>query len=83
MYEPVHGSAPDIAGSGKANPLATILSAAMLLRWSLDESEAADAIESAVRKTLAAGYRTADIASLPDDNILNTEAMTLKVLENI
>ena len=82
MYEPVHGSAPDIAGSGKANPLATILSAAMLLRWSLDESEAADAIESAVRKTLAAGYRTADIASSPDDNILNTEAMTLKVLEN-
>ena len=55
----------------------------MLLRWSLDESEAADAIESAVRKTLAAGYRTADIASSPDDNILNTEAMTLKVLENI
>ncbi len=83
MYEPVHGSAPDIAGSGKANPLATILSAAMLLRWSLDECEAADAIESAVRKTLAAGYRTADIASSPDDNILNTEAMTLKVLENI
>ena len=83
MYEPVHGSAPDIAGSGKANPLATILSAAMLLRWSLDESEAADAIESAVRKTLAAGYRTGDIASSPDDNILNTEAMTLKVLENI
>jgi 3-isopropylmalate dehydrogenase len=63
LYEPVHGSAPDIAGAGKANPLATILSAAMLLRYSLDEDPAADAIEAAVEHVLNAGLRTPDIAS--------------------
>lgn len=62
LYEPIHGSAPDIAGTGKANPLATILSAAMMLRYSLGEAEAADAIEAAVSRALARG-RTADIAS--------------------
>jgi len=61
LYEPVHGSAPDIAGQGKANPLATILSAAMLLRYSLDELEAADRIEAAVAAVLDAGLRTGDI----------------------
>jgi 3-isopropylmalate dehydrogenase len=61
MYEPIHGSAPDIAGKGVANPLATILSAAMLLRYSLDQEAAAGRIEAAVRKVLALGYRTADI----------------------
>ena len=61
LYEPSHGSAPDIAGQNIANPLATILSAAMLLRYSLDEDEAADAIESAVKKVLKDGYRTGDI----------------------
>ena len=61
MYEPVHGSAPDIAGTGKANPLATILSAGMMLRYTLGLAEEADAIDSAVRKFLNAGYRTADI----------------------
>lgn len=63
LYEPSHGSAPDIAGQGVANPLATILSAAMMLRYSLDQAEAADRIESAVRAVLAAGLRTADIWS--------------------
>jgi 3-isopropylmalate dehydrogenase len=63
LYEPSHGSAPDIAGKGVANPLATILSAAMMLRHSLDLAPAADRIESAVRGVLAAGYRTSDIAS--------------------
>jgi 3-isopropylmalate dehydrogenase len=63
LYEPSHGSAPDIAGQGIANPLATILSAAMMLRFSLNQADAADRIESAVRDVLAAGYRTADIAS--------------------
>jgi 3-isopropylmalate dehydrogenase len=63
LYEPSHGSAPDIAGKDLANPLATILSAAMMLRFSLQQPEAADRIESAVRSVLAAGYRTADIAS--------------------
>jgi 3-isopropylmalate dehydrogenase len=63
LYEPSHGSAPDIAGKGVANPLATILSAAMMLRHSLDQAAAADRIESGVRAVLAAGLRTADIAS--------------------
>ena len=60
LYEPIHGSAPDIAGTGKANPLATILSAAMMLRYSLDQPAAADAIEAAVSKALSQA-RTADI----------------------
>ena len=63
LYEPSHGSAPDIAGKGIANPLATILSAAMMLRFSLNQTEAADRIESAVRSVLSAGLRTADIWS--------------------
>lgn len=63
MFEPIHGSAPDIAGTGKANPLATILSAAMMLRWGLGETDAADLIEKAVAKTLDAGLRTPDIAT--------------------
>jgi 3-isopropylmalate dehydrogenase len=63
LYEPSHGSAPDIAGKGIANPLATILSAAMMLRYSLQQPEAADRIESAVRAVLAAGLRTPDIFS--------------------
>ena len=61
MYEPVHGSAPDIAGQDKANPLATILSVAMMLRHSLDQGAAADRIEKAVEDVLNEGYRTADI----------------------
>jgi 3-isopropylmalate dehydrogenase len=63
LYEPSHGSAPDIAGKGVANPLATILSAAMMLRYSLAQPEAADRIESAVRLVLASGLRTPDIWS--------------------
>tara|TARA_B100000900_G_scaffold334423_1_gene295728 strand:- start:4028 stop:5113 length:1086 start_codon:yes stop_codon:yes gene_type:complete len=74
LYEPVHGSAPDIAGAGKANPLATILSAAMLLRYSLDEGAAANAIEAAVEQVLNAGLRTRDIASKAAD-ATTTEAM--------
>ena len=63
MYEPSGGSAPDIAGQNKANPIATILSAAMLLRFSLDLDKEADAIEAAVKKVLEEGYRTCDIVS--------------------
>jgi 3-isopropylmalate dehydrogenase len=63
LYEPSHGSAPDIAGKGIANPLATMLSAAMMLRFSLDQEEAALRIEEAVKKVLAQGLRTADIYS--------------------
>jgi 3-isopropylmalate dehydrogenase len=61
LYEPIHGSAPDIAGKGVANPLATILSAAMMLRYSLKQERAADRIEAAVSKVLRDGLRTADI----------------------
>jgi 3-isopropylmalate dehydrogenase len=63
LYEPSHGSAPDIAGKGVANPLATILSAAMMLRFSLNQGEAAERIEAAVQKVLAQGLRTGDIFS--------------------
>ncbi|MEO6361629.1 MAG: isocitrate/isopropylmalate family dehydrogenase, partial [Caldimonas sp.] len=63
LYEPSHGSAPDIAGKDVANPLATILSLAMMLRYTLQQPEAAARIEQAVKAVLAAGVRTADIAS--------------------
>ncbi len=63
LYEPSHGSAPDIAGQDKANPIATILSAAMMLRYSLDLDKEADAVETAVRQVLKEGYRTGDIMS--------------------
>lgn len=63
LYEPSHGSAPDIAGQDKANPIATILSAAMMLRYSLDLDKEADAVEAAVQKVLTEGYRTCDIMS--------------------
>jgi 3-isopropylmalate dehydrogenase len=63
LYEPSHGSAPDIAGKGVANPLATILSAAMMLRFSLNQAESAERIEKAVKSVLASGLRTADIWS--------------------
>ncbi len=70
LYEPIHGSAPDIAGQGKANPCATILSAAMMLRYSLELAEAADRIEAAVSAALTGGARTADLGGT-----LSTEAM--------
>lgn len=74
LYEPVHGSAPDIAGEGKANPLATILSFAMCLRYSLDQGDLATAIEGAVQDVLDQGVRTADIAG-PKDTALSTAEM--------
>ncbi len=73
MYEPVHGSAPDIAGTGKANPIATILSAAMMLRYSLGLGEEADTIEAAVDKFLKAGYRTFDLQASPEHKVVGTE----------
>ncbi len=75
MYEPVHGSAPDIAGQGLANPLATILSAAMMLRHSLDRDDIAKKIEIAVSRTLSSGARTKDIA-LADEKTVSTTQMT-------
>ncbi|MCI5885394.1 MAG: 3-isopropylmalate dehydrogenase [Clostridiales bacterium] len=63
LYEPVHGSAPDIAGTGKANPMATILSAAMMLKYTFGLSRESEAVENAVKKVLSMGYRTGDIMS--------------------
>ncbi len=82
MYEPVHGSAPDIAGKGIANPLATILSAAMMLRYSLGQEEAAKAIEAAVDAALSSGARTGDIA-LKGEATLSTKEMTDRVLAGL
>ena len=75
MYEPVHGSAPDIAGQGKANPIACILSFAMALRYSLGEGAAADALERAVEKVLADGVRTADLMGPEGDTPVSTAQM--------
>ncbi|ALF56135.1 3-isopropylmalate dehydrogenase [Nostoc piscinale CENA21] len=74
VYEPVHGSAPDIAGQDKANPLAQVLSAAMMLRYGLNQPQAADSIEKAVLQVLAQGDRTGDIMS-PGMNLLGCQAM--------
>lgn len=82
VYEPVHGSAPDIAGQDKANPLAQVLSAAMMLRYDLNQSEAADAIEAAVIKVLDQGYRTGDIFS-PGMQAVGCKAMGEALLEAI
>ena len=79
MYEPCHGSAPDIAGQGIANPLATILSVAMMLRYSLNEPAMAERIEAAVGKVLDQGLRTADIA-YPGTRQVSTSEMGDAVL---
>ena len=79
LFEPIHGSAPDIAGQGKANPLATILSIAMMLRHAFDMSVEADAIENAVHKTLQAGFRTGDIMEA-GKTLLSTREMGDKVI---
>ena len=81
MYEPIHGSAPDIAGQNKANPLATILSAAMMLRYSLGLAEEADCIENAVNRVLDDGWRTADIMGCSVGTPLSCTEMTEKILE--
>jgi 3-isopropylmalate dehydrogenase len=82
LYEPIHGSAPDIAGKGIANPLATILAAAMLLRHSLNLEAEATVIETAVKNVLAQGFRTADLAPKGSPT-LSTIAITDKVLESL
>ncbi len=82
MYEPCHGSAPDIAGQGKANPLATILSVAMMLRYSLGHAEAADAIEAAVSRVLDAGLRTPDIY-VDGCELVDTQNMGRAVIEEL
>ncbi len=82
MYEPVHGSAPDIAGQDKANPIATILSFAMMLRYSFNYSAEADAIENAVNITLAEGFRTSDIMQ-HSMTLLGTTAMGDQILKTL
>ncbi len=82
MYEPIYGSAPDIAGEDKANPMATVLSAAMMLRYSFGLEKEAQAIETAVKETLAQGYRTGDIAT-EGETIVSGSAMCEKILENL
>ena len=82
LYEPVHGTAPDIAGQGIANPLATILSVAMMYRYSLDLPQAADAIEGAVAQCLSDGFRTQDIYSGTGE-LVGTETMGDLVLERL
>lgn len=83
MYEPIHGSAPDIAGQNKANPIATILSAAMMLRYSFSLEKEANMIENAVAKVLEDGFRTADIIGTSDKTPLSCTEMTDKVIEYI
>lgn len=83
MYEPVHGTAPDIAGQDKANPLATILSVGMLFRYSLDMPEAADNVDRAVAKVLADGHRTADIAGDAQADVVGCRTMGELVIENL
>jgi len=87
LYEPIHGSAPDIAGRDIANPLGTILSTAMLLRWSLGLGNAADDVERAVRAAIDDGLRTTDL--MPPDGgaaglrVVGTEAMTAAVVQRL
>jgi len=82
LYEPVHGTAPDIAGKGIANPIAAILSAAMLLRYSLNMAREADRVEAAVRRVLEQGHRTRDIAGA-GDKVVGTRAMGELVVRDV
>ena len=85
LYEPIHGSAPDIAGKDVANPIGTILAAAMMLRYSFDMAQEADAIEAAVSQVLDGGYRTKDI--LPADptgcTLVGCQEMGRRIIENL
>jgi 3-isopropylmalate dehydrogenase len=82
LYEPIHGSAPDIAGKGVANPIGTILSMAMMLRFSLKLEAEARVVEGAVDSVLAAGHRTKDLAR-PGDKPVDTVGMTQLIVEQI
>jgi 3-isopropylmalate dehydrogenase len=82
LYEPIHGSAPDIAGKGVANPLATVLSVAMMLRYSLERADQAERLERAVKKVLAQGLRTPDIRQ-PGTQVVGTSDMGDAVVANL
>lgn len=75
VYEPIHGSAPDIAGQGIANPIATIASASMMLRYALHEEAAADKVDNAIKKALSEGYRTGDLAQFDAKEVCSTSEM--------
>ncbi|MEM6422027.1 MAG: isocitrate/isopropylmalate family dehydrogenase, partial [Pseudomonadota bacterium] len=81
LYEPVHGSAPDIAGQDKANPIACILSLAMALRYSFDLGAEADMLEQAVEDVLSSGFRTADLGAAESGHLVGTKAMGDAILE--
>jgi 3-isopropylmalate dehydrogenase len=87
LYEPIHGSAPDIAGQDKANPIGTILSAAMMLRLSLGLDEAATAVETAVSDALDRGWRTGDLADPSDQDdglvVVGTTGFATAVIESL
>jgi len=83
LYEPIHGSAPDIAGQGIANPIATIASAAMMLKYGLGEVEAANAIEDAIKKALTDGYRTGDIGAFDAKEIVSCSEMGSIIANNV
>ncbi len=84
LYEPIHGTAPDIAGSGVVNPIGTILSAAMLLRWSLGRADAASAIEHAVSRAIEDGFRTRDMVTAAEDRTqVGTQVMTSVIVERL
>ena len=82
MYEPIHGSAPDIAGEDKANPIATVLSVAMMLRYTLGLEAEAKNIEDAVEKTLQQGWRTGDIATA-GEKVIGCREMGRHIIENL
>ena len=83
IYEPIHGSAPDIAGQGIANPIATIESAGMMLRYSLGETEAADLIDAAIKKALKDGFRTKDLAAFDAKEVVTTSEMGDIIANNL
>lgn len=83
LYEPIHGSAPDIAGQNKANPIATVLSAAMMLRYSFNLMEETDCIENAVNAAIEEGFRTADILGDSNETPLTCTEMTQKIIERL
>ncbi|MCK5293397.1 MAG: 3-isopropylmalate dehydrogenase, partial [Arcobacteraceae bacterium] len=83
VYEPIHGSAPDITGMGIANPIATISSASMMLRYSLDEIKAANEIDNAIKQSMADGYRTKDLSAFGAKEVLTTTQMGDKIASYI
>ena len=83
MYEPVHGSAPDISGQEKANPIACILSFSMALRYSFSDAQNADLLEQCIEKVLAKGYRTPDLMMGDEGRLCSTSEMTEKILDEL